>query len=151
MEWHLQHTISRPIPEERSLPEWMKPDHLNFDPHSRSPPLPHLHLVIPGTESRLLLVSHHVNHSRLRPRPKLANRERAEYPPKPPLLTHYRNQHPLSRLERGKHQQQHPSPTDESLHQQLVNPLHLEQQPNPNSPKHRKGSRSQVEVALENQ
>ncbi len=150
MEWHLQPKISHPIPEEKSLPEWMKLDLRNFDPHSRLPLLL-LRLVIPGIESRLSLASHRVNQSRPRPRPKLANQGRAEYPLKPRLLTHYHNQPLPNPLERKGHRQQPLNRIDESQHQPLVNPLHLERQLNPNSLKHPSGSHSQVEVVLGNQ
>jgi hypothetical protein len=151
MEWHLQRKISRPIPEGRSPPESMKLDLLNFAPHSTLPPLRNLlHLVIPGIESRLSLVSHRVNQSRPRPRLKQANQGRAECPLKPPLLAHYRNPPLHSHLERREHQQQPLNRIGENQHQLPVNPLHLEQQPNLNSLKHRKGSRSQVAVVLGN-
>jgi hypothetical protein len=148
--WHLQPKISRLIPEGKSRPEWMKLDLRNFDPHSRLPP-PLLRPVIPETESRLSLVSHRVNQSRPRPRPKLANQGRAEYPLKPRLLTHYPNQPRPNRLERKGHQQQPLNRIGGNQHQPPVKLLLLGQQPNPNSLKHPSGSHSQVEVVLENQ
>jgi hypothetical protein len=148
--WHLQPKISRPIPEGKSLLEWMKLDHLNLDPLSRLPPQL-LRLVIPGIESRLSLVSHRVNQSRPRPRPKLANQERAESPLKPRLLTHYHYQPRPSHLERRGHPQQPLNLTGGNQHLPPANPLHLERQPSPSSLKHQNGSHSQVEVVLGNQ
>jgi hypothetical protein len=149
-EWHLRPKISRPILEGKSLPEWMKLDLHNFDPHSRLPP-PLLRLVIPGTESKLSLVSHHVNQSRPRPRPKLANQGRAEYPLKPRLLTHYHNQPRPSHLERKGHPQQRLNRIGGNQHLLPVNPLLLGQQPSPSSLKHPNDFHSQVEVVLGNQ
>jgi hypothetical protein len=147
---HLQPKISHPILEGKSLPEWMKLDLRNFAHRSRSPPPPLLRLVIQGTEWRLSLVSHRVNQSRPRPRPKLVNQERAEHQPRPPLLTHYPNRPRPNPLERKGHQQQPLDRTGESQHLPLVDPRRPERQRNPNSQKHQNDCQSQAEVALGN-